>query len=110
MTKSAGRPCGCLPVETCHWCRKASKEALDHKGLEPLYPAYSMAIAWNINAHDATEAALPPFNTPGMPIDGDALARSSAARRRNDEAWAQLHADAVELLRANHLDIDRPNL
>jgi len=71
------------------------KEALDHEGVKPLYPVYSMAIAWNLKAHDITEAVRPPFNCPGIPIDGDALARSAAKRHKNDAAWARLAADVV---------------
>jgi hypothetical protein len=84
-----------------------TKEALDHKGIKPLYPAYSMAILWNID----TAVLMSDFERYGTstPVDGDGLARSAARQHKNDEAWAQLHAAAVELLRENHLDIDRPN-
>jgi len=86
-----------------------TKAALDHKGLEALYPAYSMAIAWNMSARKCNQLVIDFGSKFDLPIDGDALARAAAARRRNDAAWAQLHADAVELLRVNHLDANRPN-
>jgi hypothetical protein len=84
-----------------------TKAALDHKGIEPLERTYSMAILWNIDTAVLVRDHAR-YGT-STPVDGDGLARSAAAQRKNDAAWAQLHADAVELLRANHLDANRPN-
>jgi len=68
------------------------KEALDHEGVKPLYPVYSMAILWNMKAWDLN--ANQHF-VPAVPVDGDALARSAAKRHKNDAAWARLAADVV---------------
>lgn len=75
------------------------------------YPTYSMAILWNMNALDLNlRASL--FGGydggfPDVPVDGDALARSTAARRKNDQAWANLAADVLDRLNTNAADSDK---
>jgi hypothetical protein len=72
----------------------AIKEALDHKGTHMFtpYPTYSMAILWNM---PAWEMNLHADVFQPCPVDGDALARSSARRHKNDAAWARLAADVM---------------
>jgi uncharacterized protein involved in type VI secretion and phage assembly len=74
--------------------RAKKKDALDHKGIKPLYPVYSMAILWNMNAWDL-QLAADHYRDYAVPVDGDALARSEAKRHKNDAAWARLAADVM---------------
>jgi hypothetical protein len=75
-----------------------TKDAVDHKGTDTFtsYPTYSMAILWNMNAHKLNADMRGMFvdsRHSGVPVDGDALARSAARRHKNDAAWARLAAD-----------------
>lgn len=86
-----------------------TKDALDHKGAETLYPVYSMAILWNMTAKDATTAALSFGEISEIPLDGDAAARAANRAMLTAHEWKQVRGDALRGLRNNHHEIDRPN-
>jgi hypothetical protein len=73
------------------------------------YPTYSMAILWNMNAHDLNDAAraLPECAAPSIPVDGDARARSAARRPRTATAWQTLRRECLELLENNHHECNK---
>lgn len=68
------------------------------------YRTYSVAILWNIEVRDLEPLA---GVLPGVPVDGDALARSTAARLKTAEAWETLRHECIERLRGNAADADK---
>lgn len=81
------------------------KAALDDKGNKTMYRTYSMAILWNLNPNDLNTHVR--LGLEPLPVDGDALARSSARIRKNTEAWKTLAADVLDRLRTNGADSDK---
>jgi len=70
------------------------------------YSVYSMAILWNMNAHDLNVDARH-FAFKAVPVDGDAPARSRALQLKNSAAWAKLRREGLELLRGTHNESDK---
>jgi len=75
----------------------------------PAYPTYSIGILWNMNAADATVAALAFGELSEIPLDGDAAARAANRAMLTRHEWRDLKAIQRERLRNNHHEINRPN-
>jgi hypothetical protein len=70
-----------------------------------MYRTYSMAILWNLGVADLNRQTI--MGLEPLPVDGDALARSSARIRKNTEAWKTLAADVLGRLQTNGADSDK---
>lgn len=81
-----------------------TKEALDDKGkqMSASYPAFSMAVLWNMNANDATTAALAFGKVSEIPLDGDGAARAAYRAMMTAAGWQEIPDAMVRRLRANH--------
>ena len=88
---------------------KGQKTALDNEGREARVPGYSMAVLWNMNAHDATVAALAFGEISEIPLDGDAGPRAAYRALNASSRWDLADAHLTARLRANHREINRGN-